>query len=281
MLRNDGLKIPVQTHVYGRPENEYSHIDDENTYVATFLMKYGCDKHVVDNYFRVYFAELVNRGFAIEDYVEGLPYNAVFDGFNSELLELWDTYKDKMRASTVTQDEIIGANRAVNQELNQTFTRVRIGGEYDSVPGNNDIYFRIGSAGFRWNKIIDDFLATRDSQHVETITIERDPESTGSHKAYTTRKGVPIDHLDRNSYFNESKDNGVDDLNDEFKSMKFTNHSVCSYGPRMVLRAALFQGLSMNQIVELLSEKICDLPVDVIYNEYTKVAVKESRSPVY
>ena len=39
-------------------------------------------------------------------------------------------------------------NAAVNRALNGEFLRVRLGGLYDTVPGNRDLYFRVSGANF-------------------------------------------------------------------------------------------------------------------------------------
>jgi hypothetical protein len=209
MIRNDGLEIPVTAHVYGTPENERHKIDDENTYAATFLIKYGNNTDsltdaLIDRYFTIYFTELLNQGLLPEQYIKELPYVAVFKdlGNNDYLLKLWEKYKDSVSPQTISAQDVAIANRDINHELNQTFLRARIGGEYDTVAGNKDMYFRISSTGFRWNNIIDEFLADRQTS-ISTVTIERDKESTGSNKKYTTQKGSPINHMPLETFLNE------------------------------------------------------------------------------
>lgn len=60
--------------------------------------------------------------------------------------------------------------------LNQEFMRARIGGLYNSEPGNRHLYCRISSAGFDWLPIIYKLAEETNPSH---ITICRDHESTG------------------------------------------------------------------------------------------------------
>jgi hypothetical protein len=266
MVRNDGLEVPVTTHVYGTPESEYHIVDDENTYVATFLIKYGKDVDApIDRYFKVYFAELLNQGFDIAAYVKGLPYSAVFKdlGDNDYLLKLWDRYKSAMPYS-INEYDIAQVNRTINHELNQTFLRARIGGRYDTVAGNKDAYFRISSTGFRWNGVMDRFLKDRRAR-ISTVTIERDHESTGSNKIYITRKNSLIDHMPLEIFLHESEDEV-----DAPRSFGYTRDAVYRYGPRWILRQWLREGMTMNKLcADLFDGLIERSAIDNIYAMWT------------
>ena len=37
-----------------------------------------------------------------------------------------------------------------SRSINQQFIRVRLGGQYDTNKGNNEIWFRVGSVGYNW-----------------------------------------------------------------------------------------------------------------------------------
>jgi hypothetical protein len=277
MIRNDGLEVPVTTHVYGTPESECHQIDDENTYVATFLIKYGNSTDsltdaLIDRYFTIYFTELLNQGLVPEQYIKALPYVAVFKdlGNNDCLLKLWEKYKASVSPQTISEQDVAIANRDINHELNQTFLRARIGGEYDTVAGNKDMYFRISSTGFRWNNIIDEFLTKR-QESISTVTIERDKESTGSNEKYITHKGSPIDHMPLETFFDESEGKI-----DAPESYGYTNDAICRYGPRMILRQGLREGLSMNDLCTNVFGGYIES--EVIYDTYAKWTYRENRS---
>jgi hypothetical protein len=276
MIRNDGLEIPVTAHVYGTPENEYHKIDDENTYVATFLIKYGNNTDsftdaLIGKYFTIYFTELLNQGLVPEQYIKELPYLAVFKdlGNNDYLLKLWEKYKDSVSPQTINAQDVAIVNREINHELNQTFLRARIGGEYDTVAGNKDMYFRISSTGFRWNNIIDGFLVNR-GELISTVTIERDKEFTGSNKKYVTPKDSPIDHMPLETFFDESEGEI-----DAPESYGYTNDAICRYGPRMILRQGLREGRSMNYLCANVFGGYIES--EAIYDIYAKWEYRENR----
>jgi hypothetical protein len=267
MIRNDGLEIPVVTHVYGTPEDEYYDIDDENTYVATFLLKHGKTTNaVIDKYFIVYFSALIRQGVDPEQYIKELPYRAVFDDSNEYLSGLWNKYKSLV-PQTINKYDVAAVNRDINHELNQAFLRARVGGRYDTVPGNKDAYFRISSAGFIWDTVIDTFLRGKRSL-ISTVTIERDSESTGSNKMYTTRKGSIIDHMPLETFLEESEGE-IDAL----ESFPYTEDSVCRYGPRLMLRQGLREGMTM---VGLCAGIFKSIDKETLYNDYAKLAYKEN-----
>ena len=69
-------------------------------------------------------------------------------------------------------------NRAVICALDAKFTRVRLGGMYDTVPGNRDLYFRVSGAGSGLMSIFRAFTEAH-SADADTVTVMWDPESTG------------------------------------------------------------------------------------------------------
>ena len=85
-------------------------------------------------------------------------------------------------------------NAAVNRALNSEFLRVRLGGLYDTVPGNRDLYFRVSEANFDWLPLIQAF-AEAHAAEADTVTVLWDQESTGHNEYLTNEAGHALDHV--------------------------------------------------------------------------------------
>lgn len=85
-------------------------------------------------------------------------------------------------------------NAAVNRALNSEFLRVRLGGLYDTVPGNRDLYFRVSGADFDWLPLIRAFAEAR-AADADTVTVLWDQESTGHNEYLTDEAGHTLDHV--------------------------------------------------------------------------------------
>lgn len=85
-------------------------------------------------------------------------------------------------------------NAAVNRALNSEFLRVRLGGLYDTVPGNRDLYFRVSGANFDWLPLIRAFAEARAAE-ADTVTVLWDQESSGHSEYLTDEAGHTLDHV--------------------------------------------------------------------------------------
>ena len=85
-------------------------------------------------------------------------------------------------------------NAAVNRALNSEFLRVRLGGLYDTVPGNRDLYFRVSGANFDWLPLIRAFAGAHAAE-ADTVTVLWDQESTGHNEYLTDEAGRTLDHI--------------------------------------------------------------------------------------
>ena len=85
-------------------------------------------------------------------------------------------------------------NAAVNRALNDEFLRVRLGGLYDTVPGNRDLYFRVSGADHDWLPLIRAF-ARAHAADAGTVTVLWDRESTGHSEYLTDEAGHTLDHV--------------------------------------------------------------------------------------
>ena len=71
---------------------------------------------------------------------------------------------------------------------------VRLGGLYDTVPGNRDLYFRVSGADFDWLPLIRAFAEAR-AADADTVTVLWDQESTGHNEYLTDEAGHTLDHV--------------------------------------------------------------------------------------
>ena len=85
-------------------------------------------------------------------------------------------------------------NAAVNRALNSEFLRVRLGGLYDTVAGNRDLYFRVSGANFDWLPLIRAFAGAHAAE-ADTVTVLWDQESSGHSEYLTNEAGHALDHL--------------------------------------------------------------------------------------
>lgn len=260
MVRQDGYKIPVIVHVYGAVESGNKLEDpmslEENVFAATFIYKYSkrefsrktAAKLIARWAIRTLGEQLEDKGIKITDLEDirkidlmtNLPYKVVFDN-SITMEEIWDLVPDEWFENFDETFKKLSdySGSEINELLNQEFMRVRYGGEYDSSSSNYDIYFRISSVGFSWNKVIDEFLSNF-GKKITSITIERDAESTGLDNVYKTSKGVPINSLPIDSYWTE--DEGKIPLI-ESKEKK----NIGRVGPRAHLRESLSFGVTITE----------------------------------
>ena len=85
-------------------------------------------------------------------------------------------------------------NAAVNKALNSEFLRVRLGGLYDTVPDDRNLYFRVSEKDFYWLPLIRAF-AKAHAADADTVTVLWDRESTGHSEYLTDEVGRTLDHV--------------------------------------------------------------------------------------
>lgn len=207
MLGRNGEEIPVKVHIYGAIGDI-----EENAAAAIWMLKYApydklipfLTKYVAyvavnevpytddDQLFRSKLRTALLRGGSFgaqvgwtkeqaADYLMSLVKDMSVD----EIYDLGDTV-----------DEHTGD--FVAKDLNETFIRVRMGGEYDTDKLTGDTFFRIGSTYKNWTDAI--YLFVHDHKNVERIIVERDAESDG--KESLTDRDVMINGMTREDFLN-------------------------------------------------------------------------------
>ena len=151
--------------------------------------------------------------------IKGIMYN-IFDGMmTDEVINSWnlDTNTDTLYNNLInlvkdnTLQEVLDISDIEDTgdiaytQLNQLYTRLRVGGRYDN--DNEDcLYVRISSVGYDWGNDIMNIVCKKFS-NVKYITIERDSEACSlnktTHKVYSTRDYELINHMLMSTFINQ------------------------------------------------------------------------------
>jgi len=214
MIKNDGTEIPVVTHWYA-DKNEI----DEVLALAYHLWVHdeGSRDGVLRGFFDLWmlrtFREKMRYGAmkkdkvneAIKNYVSSRPYFIFPKEFADTITADWFFSERRFSASRIAKfnemlDERWIGGRELVDTLNQKFLRARYGGKKNTEPGNKDMYFRISSVGFDWFPLIRSFAEKR-ADTIESVTIMRDAESTGSEAFYRDDAGSAYDKMPLKEFF--------------------------------------------------------------------------------
>lgn len=188
MLRRDGTAFPCQWHYYGNTDPadvEETLYAAEWLYGATgsdvtrdlcldLIAAYGASLHPYRNLTR-------NLLLAIRERPYVFLSRAFVERHAGELF-----YVNPVRLPEL--------NTAVNKALNSEFLRVRLGGLYDTVPDDRDLYFRVSEKDFDWLPLIRAFAETH-AADADTVTVLWDWESTGHSEYLTDEVGRTLGHV--------------------------------------------------------------------------------------
>lgn len=210
MLGADGKEIPVQIHVYGAIGEI-----DENAAAAIWMLTYAPYDKLIP-FLKQFVAYIA---------VNNVPYTDDRDTFNANLAKELSSggnlgqqvgWTKEQTAEyllglvkDMSIDEIydLGDNVTehtgdfVAKDLNESFIRVRMGGEYDTDKLTGETFFRIGSTWKNWEKPITNFIDRH--KNVTKIFVERDAESDG--KESLTERDVMINGMSREEFFSAKK----------------------------------------------------------------------------
>jgi hypothetical protein len=151
--------------------------------------------------------------------IKDIMYN-IFEGMlTGEVINSWnlDTntnvlynnlinlVKDNTLQEVLDMSDIEDTGDIAYTQLNQLYTRLRVGGRYDN--NNEDcLYVRISSVGYDWGNDIMNVVCKKFSK-VKYITIERDSEACSinktTHKVYSTRDYELINHMPMSTFINQ------------------------------------------------------------------------------
>ena len=193
MLRNDGMAIPCIQHIYANV-NEL----DETLYAAEWLYKNTTSEKARETVLRL----ILSYGLMLE---EETPVEALKkDIRNKPYVFLTEDFIDSISFSITkhTLGDISELSKNVEIMLNEEFTRTRYGGMYNTIRGNQDLYFRISTDNFEWIEIFRSFIENF-NRHIETVTVVRDEESTGDiNTFYKTKSDEFINKMPLSKFMN-------------------------------------------------------------------------------
>lgn len=188
MLRRDGIAFPCQWHYYGSTDPAEA---EETLYAAEWLYDATQSEEIRQlclDLIAAYGVALRSNRNLVRNLLLAIrerPYVFLSHAFvERHAGELF--YTDPTRLPEL--------NTAVNRSLNSEFLRVRLGGLYDTVPGNRDLYFRVSGANFDWLPQIRAFAEAR-AADADTVTVLWDQESTGHSDYLTYEVGRTLDHI--------------------------------------------------------------------------------------
>lgn len=186
MLRNDGVAIPCVQHIYANL-NEL----DETLYAAEWLYKNTTSEKARETVLRL----ILSYGFQLDGKT---PVEALKKDIKSKpYVFLTEDFIDSISFSITNypSGDIAELSKNVEMMLNREFTRTRYGGIYNTLRGNQDLYFRISADNFEWIEIFRKFIENFNG-HIETVTVVRDEESTGDiNTFYKTKSGEFINKM--------------------------------------------------------------------------------------
>jgi hypothetical protein len=193
MIRNDGMEIPVVTHIYADTDEV-----DELLALAWFLWENDPKSWRIVLEFldlwaycalpkrlssRIFVFEEVIR--AVKQYLSARPYRIFPEDFAKTVACCAWTLRKRGKGirewdlELAREENVKQRGRYMIDTLNQRFLRARYGGEYNTVSGCRDIYFRVSSVGFDWFPIIRGFVE-KSIDMIDTVTVKRDGGSAGN-----------------------------------------------------------------------------------------------------
>ena len=157
----------------------------------------------------------------IEETVDNLPYKLQYSLSTTKLISIhkklnnYDDVDSLYEFTDKVRDSLEEIQTSITRSLNQQFCRVRYGGQYNSVSGNNEIWFRISSVSYNWANTIYEFVANNmTSLKLESISICRDAESDGgfdNHREYfyKAKDGTLYKHMPIGEFLKEEHEHSM------------------------------------------------------------------------
>ena len=210
MLRQGGDAFGVMHHFYVMDDEDLSSEAEVAAFlIATESKDQDLAKYILDAWMAMlienevpYDGEEAEIEDAIEKAIKVLPYSFQYPLSATELINIHRECNqyDNVGALYDFVDDVrtkrASLSKRIKDSLNQQFCRSRYGGQYNTVRGNRELWFRISSTGYNW--VNDIYIWTADHYKglgATSITICRDYESDygedegHSEYFYTARDG--------------------------------------------------------------------------------------------
>ena len=211
MLRQGGDAFRVMHHFYVMDDEDLSSEAEVAAFIiATESKDQDLAKYILDAWMAMlienkvpYDGEEPEIEAAIEEAIQLLPYSFQYPLSVTELIKIhrecnqYDNVGALYDFVDDVRSERSSLSKRIKDSLNQQFCRARFGGQYNTIRGNRELWFRISSTGYNW--INDIYIWTADHYRglgAQTITICRDYESDHGDEEghpeyfYTARDGA-------------------------------------------------------------------------------------------
>lgn len=221
-LRSDGQAFPIKVHIYPMQDDNLA----SEAEVAAFIIKTNSKdqdyaEFVLDAFMALeienivpYDADASAIQLAIESRLTRLPFKFAYPLSTDEMLRIHESQGNYYDIDTLYDfiDEVRRdldiIQTTIKDSFNQQFCRVRFGGKFNTVKGNNCIWFRIASVDYNWDNTIYTFTSEMKNRYnIEYITICRDPESDGraddDDYFYKAKDGTAYYYMPLDEFFTE------------------------------------------------------------------------------
>lgn len=219
-LRNDGKAFPITVHIYPMQDETLA----SEAEVASFLISTNSDdqdyaEFVLDAFMALQIENIVDYDAnetkidnAINYALSHLPFKFAYPLSNAEMMKIHKSQNNFNDIDSLydfideVRDNISKIWTTIKDSFNQQFCRVRYGGQFNSVRGNNGIWFRIASVEYNWDNVIYQFAAEMLNKFdIKYITICRDPESDNSNDdyIYKAKDGTAYYNMPLDEFFSE------------------------------------------------------------------------------
>ena len=222
-LRQDGKSFPVKVHIYCMDDEDLSSEAEAASFIISTQSKdIDLAEYVLDAWMALlieneisYNADTREINRAISDAVSHTPYKFQYPLSATDLLAIHERQGNYQDINTLydfiddIRSNINTIQTKIKRSLNQQFCRVRYGGQYNSVSGNNEIWCRVSSVNYNWADTIYIFIASMKNRYnISQVTICRDSESDGGFDNnqeyfYTAKDGTPYMHMPIDEYLAE------------------------------------------------------------------------------
>lgn len=219
-LRQDGEAFPVKVHIYCMNDEDLSSEAEASAFIISTKSKdQEYAEYVLDAWMALLIEDEVRYDVdkegisrAIEKALKSLPYHFQYPLNTSSLISIHEKLNNYYDIDTLydfidkVREEIDDIQETIKRSFNQQFCRVRYGGQYNSVAGNSEIWFRVSSVGYNWVDTIYVFTSSiRRAYQISHISICRDSESDNTEVEYfyKAKDGTLYKHLPIDEYLEE------------------------------------------------------------------------------
>lgn len=228
-LRQDGKAFPVKVHIYCMGDEDLS---SEAEAAAFIINTNSQDINVAEYTLDAWMALLIEQEvsydadeLAIEEAIKSelgkLPYKFQYPLSVDTLVSIHKKQKNYNDVDTLyeftdkVRDSIFDVQENIRRSINQQFCRVRYGGQYNSLAGNNEIWFRVSSVGYNWANTIYEYTSSiKRSYNIQSISICRDAESdegfdSNNEYFYKAKDGTLYQHMPIDEFLREEHEHSM------------------------------------------------------------------------